>query len=64
MLKKKYPSSLGKVTENYLVFKDTWMGGGVTRAPLKQLEQVIYKKHLLLVWRVNMFFPLKWMISF
>ena len=55
MLKKKYPSSLGKVTENYLVFSHTLMGGGVTRAPLKQLEQVIYKKNLLLVWRVNMF---------
>lgn len=26
----------------------------MTRAPLKQLEQVIYEKHLVLVWRVNM----------
>ena len=51
MLKKKYPSSLGEVTENYLVFRDTLLAGWVvvTRAPLKQLEQVIYKKHPQLV---------------
>lgn len=53
MLKKKYPSSLGEVTENYLVFRDTLLRGVgvgvVTRAPLRQLEQVIYKKHPLLV---------------
>ena len=55
MLKKKYPSFHGKVTENYLFFAHTLMRGEVTRAPLKQLEQVMYKKHLLLVWRVNMF---------